>query len=450
MMQPSSLRRVSRPLPTSVRLVGGLAVLVTLGTLMLLLPGVGSARPLTLSEALFTATSALTVTGLATITPATDLSIFGQVVLLVLVQVGGVGFMVMAVIIFALMGRRIHLIDRLTLRDSLGLISPRAILALTRGVLVGVLAIEALGAFFLWLNWRRFMPDERAALFAIFHAVTAFCNAGFEIFTGRPGFPDGMPNDAPTALIVSSLIILGGLGIPVIADLLRWPKQRYVSLHTRVTLAMVVFLLLSGMSLFWVVEGSTGILRGESFWRQGVLSFYQSSSARTAGFMAVSTFAELQPASQMLLIALMYIGSAPASMGGGITTGTFAVLALAVLGYARGLRTPVVGGRRLSEAAVPRAAAVVAISLLVIFVATWLILATHPATLEESLFEVVSAFATTGLSLNFTPRLNQFGQIIIMIVMFWGRLGALTIIVALARQVGAARVTYPEEQILMG
>jgi trk system potassium uptake protein TrkH len=218
-----------------------------------------------------------------------------------------------------------------------------------------------------------------------------------------------------------------------------------------VTLLLVAILLLGGATLFWVVEGSSGILKAEPWWRQALLSFYQSTSARTAGFMAVSTFADLRPASQILMIALMFVGSAPASMGGGITTGTLAVLALSVLGYARGQVTPTVFGRRLAARSVPRAAAVVSISLAVVATATWLLLVVSPAAvLEEALFEVVSAFATTGLSLNYTSRMNWAGQLVIMFVMFWGRLGALTIIVALTRQRPTPAVTYPEEPMLIG
>ena len=310
------LQRVRRPLSAAVRLVLGLAVLVSIGTLLLMAPGVGRTRPLTLPEAMFTATSALTVTGLATIVPATDLSLLGQVLLMIEVQVGGLGFMVVAVIVLAALGRRIEFIDRLALRDSLGLLSPRAILSLTRRVVVGVLVVELAGAILLWLNWRRTMPEGTAFIAGLFHSVTGFCNAGFELFSGRPGFPDGMPNDGPTVLTMSALIILGGLGIPVWGDLLSWPRRRTVSLHTRVTLLLVAILLLGGATLFWVVEGSSGILKAEPWWRQALLSFYQSTSARTAGFMAVSTFADLRPASQILMIALMFVGSAPASMGG--------------------------------------------------------------------------------------------------------------------------------------
>lgn len=443
---PSRLRII----PPAVRLVIGLAVLVILGTGLLLLPGMGATRPLTLREALFTATSALSVTGLSVIAPGRDLTVMGQLALLVLMQIGGVGFMVLAVGAFSLIGRKIPLVDRLALRDSLGLLAPRAILRLTQRVVTTVLTIELLGALALWLHWRQSMDEGRAVFFALFHAVAAFCNAGFDLFGGLPAYPAGLPNDGMTLLIFGVLIVLGGLGIPVLADGFTWFWDRQISLHTRLTVIVVACLILGGTLGLWLAEGRHGILAGETWPRQLGLALFQSVSARTAGFMGVASFEALQPASQLLLIVLMFIGSGPASMGGGITTGTFAVLLLALWGYARNQPAPHIGGRRVGEATVRRAGAVLTISLFIVLVATWLILLTHPTTLDAALFEVVSAFATTGLSLAFTGDLNPFGQAIIILVMFWGRLGALTVIIALAQQAPPQRVTYPEEQVLIG
>ena len=223
--RPAPLSRPRRPRrgQTALRLVAGLALLVALGTLLLSLPGVAT-RPLALSEALFTATSALAVTGLSTITPARDLTTFGQAILLILIQVGGVGFMAAAVIVLRLLGRKISLVDRLALRDSLGLPEPRAILRVTGRVLATALAIEAAGALLLWLNWRGQLGDGRAAFYGLFHAVSAFCNAGFDLFSGLPGY-SGIPTDGFTLAVLSGLIVLGGLGIPVLGDLLMWPRR---------------------------------------------------------------------------------------------------------------------------------------------------------------------------------------------------------------------------------
>ncbi|MEN9223390.1 MAG: potassium transporter TrkG, partial [Thermostichus sp. BF3_bins_97] len=204
-----------RPLPPPLRLVTGLGLLAVVGTLILMLPGIGRGDPLSWNEALFTAMSALSVTGLSIIQVADDLTLFGQIVLLILIQIGGVGFMVLAVVVFQLIGRRISLLNRLALCNSLGLIDPGAILELTRRVLLFVSLIELGGALLLWVHWRDLYGPDRAIFLAIFHAVSAFCNAGFDLF-GR----EGIPTDNLSLGILAGLIFIGGLGIPVLSDML--------------------------------------------------------------------------------------------------------------------------------------------------------------------------------------------------------------------------------------
>ncbi len=442
-----------RRLPSAVRLITGLAMLVALGASLLLLPGVATNGFLDFGHALFTAVSALCVTGLTLITPATDLTPFGQFILAVLIQMGGVGFMTLAVIVFRLIGRKVMLLDRLALQDQLGLLSPGAVLQVVRRVLMTALLIESAGAVLLWAHWRSLLGDERALFYAVFHAISAFCNAGFDLFVGASGLPadmtSGIPSDNLSLLILGTLIFLGGLGIPVISDLAAWPRQRRLSLHTRITLVVVAALVCIG-SLSLLLAENKRLLADQPFARRLAVTTFQSVSARTAGFVSVTRFGDLAPASQITLIALMFIGCAPASMGGGITTGTLATLTLALWSYARGMSSPQVGGRSIGRDMVNRAAAVLTISLFAVIVATWLILITHDATLDEAMFEVVSAFATCGLSLDFTARLNPFGQIVIMLMMFWGRLGALTVIAALAQQRPVPLIAYPEEQVLIG
>lgn len=443
-----------QPLPPAARIIFGLAVLVTIGTLGLMLPISGAAEPLSWNEALFTATSALTVTGLATITPVLDLSLFGKILLLLLIQIGGVGFMVIAVVFLRLLGRRITLVDRMALSDSLGLLSRAAIVKLTTRVLVTVVLIEATGAALLYFHWRGDgrLTEGQAVLFAIFHAVSAFCNAGFDLFSGTPGYPDGIPRDNFSLIVLGGLIFTGGLGIPVIAELLAYARERRFSLHTRITLNVVAFLVVAGTVGFFFAEGrASGTLTDEHPLRRLLICLFQSVSARTAGFAGIAQFAELTPASQLLMITLMFIGCAPASMGGGITTGTFAVLTISLWSFAQGRRDATIGGRTLAVGSMRKAAAVLTVSLFVVLLATWLLLMTHDISLDQAAFEVVSAFATCGLTLGVTSQLNLFGQLLICFVMFWGRLGALTIIVAIAREQGRAQpVQYPEEQILIG
>ena len=442
--------RLTKRVPTPLRLAAGLFLMIALGSVLLTLPGVSVSGRLSFSEAFFTATSALTVTGLSVITPGSDLTLFGQIILLTLIQVGGVGFMVVAVLLFQLIGRSISFADRIALRDSFGLLDLNAIVRLTRQVVVVIVGLELLGAFFLWLNWRPFLGDGRAVFYALFHAVSAFCNAGFDLFAGTPGYL-GIPTDNLTLLIFGILIFIGGMGIPVVADLVIWHKRRRLTLHTRLTLLVTLVLVFVGwLGLFLAETGQNGTLTDEPTSRAITLSLFQSISARTAGFSAIDTFENLTPASQLLKIILMFIGTAPASMGGGITTGTFTVLVLALWAYARGRKSPHVFGRSIGSFTVRRASAILTISIMVIMGATWLLLITHPhAVLDKVIFEVVSAFATCGLSLEYTSNFGLLGQMIIAFVMFWGRLGAMTIVLALGQLTPNSNLQYPEEKILI-
>jgi len=442
----------SRRIPTPARLALGLAVMVLVSTLILMLPAVGAERPLRPNEALFTAVSALTVTGLSIITPSTDLSLMGQFVLLILIQIGGAGYMVAAVIIFRLLGRSISFADRLALRDSFGLLDMNAILLLTRRVLATVIALELIGATLLWFHWRADLGFGRAAIFAIFHSVSAFCNAGFDLFAGTPGFT-GIPSDTFSLTVMGTLIFIGGLGIPVVTDVLLVliRSRQTLSLHSRLTLLITgILIILGSVGLFFPETQAGGTLSELPVDRAITISVFQSISARTAGFSAIDDFYDLASSSQLLKITLMFIGTAPASMGGGITTSTLVVLLLGLWAFARGRETPHIFGRSLGAATMRRASAVLTISLAVVVSVTWLLLITHPgASLDRVLFEVISAFATCGLSLGYTSNLSVFGQVVICLVMFWGRLGAITIIMALAQLAPPRLVSFPEEQILM-
>jgi len=445
-------RRTIRPrrLQRTLRLIGGLALLVAFGTLLLLLPISGATRSLRPDEALFTAVSALSTTGLSVIAPGRDLSTFGQVVLLLLMQIGGVGFMVGAVVIFRLLGRRITLEERLALRDSLGLIAMGSLLRLTRSVLIGVVIIESAGALLLWLNWLPLYGPSAAAFYAIFHAVSAFSNASFDLFSGTPDAPAAFPTDARTLLILSSLVILGSVGIPVLADLVGWPRRRRLSLHTRLTLVAAGALLALGTLALFLGESQPGVLFSDLPWpRRLLLAYFHSATSRTAGFV-LQPLETMAPASVLTLTALMFVGGSPASMGGGITTSTMVVLVLAMWTYARGRTQVAVGRRTIPTETVLKAAAILTISLLGIGLISWLLLLTQRASFSDAIFETVSAFATCGFTLGLTPRLDLFGRLLIALMMFWGRLGALTIVVVLARRGTAESISYPEEQILLG
>lgn len=444
--------RKRRQLSAASRIVFGLLILVVVGTLLLMLPGVGAVRPLTLSEAFFTAISALTVTGLSVITAGTDLTFLGQVMLLLLIQVGGVGYMFVAALAMRLIGRRLYVLDRIALSSSLGLDTPEAILRILRNTFYGILIIEGIGALLLYLHWvsSGVMTDSRTPFYALFHAVSAFCNAGFDLFGGLPEY-SGIPKDNISLLILASLIYLGGLGIPVLSELVNWRPGKRFSLNTNVTLAVVTILVIVGWIGFLIVEVFQGVLVDAPLSSKIIQPLFQSISTRTAGFAGMENYTQIRPATQLLTMVLMFIGCAPASMGGGITTGTFSVLGLALNSYVRGQNDVVVAKKTVSVNTVRRASAVLTISVGLVMLATFLILLTHDLELSAVLFEVISAFATCGLSLGITGELNQFGLIVIATMMFWGRLGALTIVMAAAQQqIGHQLIQYPEDQILIG
>lgn len=433
-------------------LIGGLGLLVLIGTILLWLPISGAQGPLSLAEAFFTAVSAVATTGLLTITIGQDLSIFGQVVLLILMQLGGIGYMVTTITVFRLIGKRVTFAERLSLRDSLGLVSAGQILQLTKIILFAVIVIELLGAFLLWLAWSPVYGTDRAAYYALFHSVSAFTNASFDLFAGSPTAPAGFPKDPFTLLTLAALIFLGGIGIPVISDLIRYRRQRRLSLHTRITLITAVALTAAGTILFFLAEYKfRGVFADESPSELALLSFFHAVASRTSGFTVTAQFSQLEPANAFLLTLLMFIGASPASMGGGITTSTFAVLVLTTWNFSRGRDEILAGKRAIPLENLYKAGAVVTAAMLIVALTTWLLLYSQEnVSLSEALVEAVSAFSTTGYSIGLTQRLDLFGQLLIAGVMFFGRIGILTIIVALGRPRVSAAVTYPDEGILLG
>ncbi len=448
-------RRMARArLPAARRalsILGGLLLLIVVGTAILLLPVSGpQGQGLSFDQALFTTVSAVTGTGLSIITPATDLSVFGQVILMLLMQIGGLGFVMTSIIVFRLLGRRVTLAERLTLRDSLGLPNNRNLATLSVLVLAGVVIIELAGALLLWLLWASHFPGPEGVWLAIFHAVAAFTNAGFDLFSGSPLAPNGPPQDLGTLTVIAVLIFLGSIGLPVVSDLLQLRRRRRLSLHSRVTLWISAGLIAFGALAFFAGElqadsNFAGVSRFDLFFG----SVYFSIAARSAGLVLHPAYINLSQANIIVATALMFVGASPAGMGGGITTSVLAVQLLSVWNYARGRNDLRAGRRVIPEEALHKASIVIVASFLVIFTVTWLLLLTQEATFSEALFETVSAFGTVGFSLGLTGRLDFLGQVLIMLIMFWGRLGALTIIVALAQPRVPDRVGYPEESILL-
>lgn len=438
----------------SLHIVG----LVALGAVLLSLP-IASApdRHLPFLDALFTSTSAVCVTGLIVVDTPEHFSLFGQIVLLLLIQAGGLGYMTISTVVAAALGRRVTLQERLTLADALNIQSMDHLLRFAGTVAALTLALEAAGAAALTL---RFAPDHgwaHGAWLGVFHAVSAFNNAGFSLF---PDNLVGYRGDLTVNLTITALIILGGLGFLVISEVLRLRKADVrpgLSTHTRFVLTITAALLVAGTLAFLALEWrNPRTLAGLPIGDRILAAWFQSVTARTAGFNTIDIGAMTTPA-LFFTIVLMFVGASPGSTGGGVKTTTFGITVASIWTTIRGRAEVVVFTRRLSPDTVDRAFAVSLIAFLGVNAAAGLLLISEGQDLLRTLFETTSAFGTVGLStglpgnpVSLAGGYSLFGKLALMAMMFMGRVGPLTLAVALAGRGPAPRVRYPEGKVMIG
>ncbi len=431
-------------------LVLGFAGVILIGTLLLMLPiSSASGHSLRFIDALFTATSATCVTGLVVVDTGTYFSVFGQITILVLIQIGGLGFMTMATLFALLLKRKISLRDRLILQEAMNQSSMEGIVRLIRKVLLYSLIIEASCAALLALRWAVDMPFGRALYYGIFHAVSMFNNAGFDIFGGYRSLT-GYVNDPTVNIVVMFLIVSGGIGFIVMSDLMDYRKSRRLLLHTKVVLSMTAALILIGTVVIFVFEFTNSrtlgpLNLGGKLWA----SFFQSVTPRTAGANTVD-IAGLRQASQFFIVILMFIGASPGSTGGGIKTTTFTLMIGAVVSMLRGRDDIVLFRYRLAQERVFKALTITLLALLLIVSVSMVLSTTEGRPFLMILFETTSAFATVGLSMGLTPELTEVGKILICLTMFAGRLGLLTLAYALGPKQGKALYKYPEGKMIIG
>lgn len=432
----------------------GFGIIIILGTFLLSLgPASADGKPMGLIDALFMATSATCVTGLAVVDTGTHFSLFGQVVLLLLVQIGGLGFMVIGTLIALAFNRRISLRDRLVLQEAMNHNSMENLMTLLRRVIQYSLVIEVIGALLLAARWSVDMPLGQALYFGLFHSISIFNNAGFDLFGSVHGKFSGLAEyagDPYVNIVVMVLIFLGGIGFIVISDLLHYRHTRKLTLHSKVVLSMSGILVVAGALLILLLEMSNpATLQSESFGDKLMSSFFHSISSRSGGVTTLSV-AEMEHSTQFLLIILMFIGAAPGSTGGGIKVTVFAVLLGAMYAMLRGREDIVFFRRRLSKESIMRAITQTWLALILV-VLTGMVL----STLEDReflplLFETTSAFATAGMSLDLTPRLTDISKVILCIVMFLGRIGPVTLAYAITPKSEKELYRYPEGKITIG
>ena len=431
---------------------------ILLGSILLALPissANGNAVPYI--DALFTATTSTCVTGLVTLPTFSTWSVFGQVVILILIQVGGLGVITIMSGLMLLLNRNLGIGDRLLIQDAFNLNTMSGLVKFVKNVLFGTLIVEGTGAVLYMLV---FIPEfgARGIWISIFNSVSAFCNAGIDIIA-----ENSLCNYATNPLInivTSALIILGGLGYIVWWDVLRVfksrsPKNRkifrHLTLHSKIAITVTAGLILVGAILIFVFEYANPLTIGELSWFDKVqVSLFQSVTTRTAGFASVPQ-ENLTNASAAISIILMLIGGSPVGTAGGMKTVTIAVLVCSAYATIRNKHSAALFGRRISEDSVKKAVAVAVAFFTICAASTVLLLATSNASAIDAVYETVSATATVGLSRNFTATLNTFGKLIIIATMYFGRVGPISLAVALGSKNESQNViSEPTEDISVG
>ncbi len=428
----------------------GYAIIILLGTALLMLPeshqnGIG----MNFFNAFFTATSATCVTGLVVVDTGTFFTTFGQTVIMCLIQIGGLGFMTMATLIALVFRRRISLRERLILQESMNQGDMEGIVRLIKKVLYYSFAIELVGALLFSLRLMMDYPPGQAVFFGIFHAVSLFNNAGFDLF-GEYRSLTGYVTDPMMNLVAILLIVLGGLGFVVLSDLIEFRKNRRLSLHTKSVLLMTGILLATGFVLVFLFEftnpGTLGKLSwGGKFWA----SLFHSATTRTAGANTLD-LAQLRQATLMLTIIFMFIGGSPGSTAGGVKTTTFLLMFGAVFAMLRGRKDVVLFRFRLGQERIFKALTIIILALVLVITATMILSMTERADFLTVLFEATSAFGTVGLSLGLTPHLTVVGKLLICLLMFAGRVGLITLAYALAPKQEKEPFRYAEGKIMIG
>jgi len=433
-------------------LVLGFAFIILVGAILLSTPLVTQTGESTgFLKALFTSTSAVCVTGLVVVDTGTHWNMAGQIIILILIQIGGLGIMTMATSVALIIGRKISLKSRLIMQEALNQFTIQGVVRLTKYIIITTFIIEGIGAFFLAMNFIPEYGTKKGIFFGIFHSVSAFCNAGFDII-GEGRSLTQYTENLSVNFIVMSLIILGGLGFTVIIDLIKSRSYKKLSLHSKIVVMMTIILIVLGFVLFFVLEfNNPNTMKDLTFKGKLTASMFQSVTTRTAGFNTLP-LDQMYDSSKLLTVILMFIGGSPGSTAGGMKTTTIALVILLIISVVKNRDDVEFSKRRISMDNVNRALTVVGVGVSLGFFVVFLLSITEKGTsFITLLFEAISALGTVGLSLGYTSSLSTLGQLIIIFTMFAGRVGALTIVFALAdQQKVKALIRYPESKVSVG
>ncbi len=432
--------------------------LIIIGGILLMLPFSSASHTFTNPlSAFFTSTSAVCVTGLVVVDTGTFWSGWGKLIIITLIQFGGLGYMTIATFFLLAFNRRVSLGHRFAFKEGLNVSELSGIMRFAKTTLAIVAFFEGFGAIALAVRFMRDYPFWRALEMGAFHSVSAFCNAGFDIIGGFRSFT-GYVNDLTVNITVMILIVMGGIGFyvlwQVVNSVISFGKKRKkrLSLHLKIVLRTTGWLILIGAALFLLLEWRNPSSIGNLPIKGKILAaFFQAITPRTAGFNTVA-MSSLHQATLFILMILMFIGGSPGGTAGGIKTTTFVIFVVSMLKAIKGHKKVVIMGRTIDDDTVSRAVFVVGFALFVVIVSTIVILTVEndKFTFLQVLFEVFSAFGTVGLSTGITPHLSDISRIVIIVTMFVGRVGPLSLILSMVGRKKLPKVEYPEEKVAIG
>ncbi|MBC2856580.1 MAG: TrkH family potassium uptake protein [Cetobacterium sp.] len=439
-----------KKLSPSRKLILGFFMAIVVGSILLVMPfSLQEGQKISFLTSIFTITSAMCVTGLSTIDISKVLSFQGQIILLIFIQLGGLGVMTFSSILFLLIGKRMSYHERELLKEERNAESNGEIVSFVKGLIATVFVIETIGAIFLTFEFLKEFPLKKAIYFGIFHSISAFCNAGFSLFSNNL---ETYSESFGLNMTIAYLIIIGGIGFSVINSVLMAVRKnvKRFTLTSKVGILISIFLTFGGTILFLLLEFKNPSTIGNmNIFDKILASFFQSVSTRTAGFNTVP-MGSLNGGTIFMFYILMFIGASPGSTGGGIKTTTLGVMAFYVVGVVKGRENIEIFNRRIGWEILNRALAILVISIIYVSIVIMLMLMVENFRFEEIIFEVISAFGTVGLSMGITADLSIFSKILIIITMFIGRLGPLTFALALGEAKVKENVKYPKENILVG
>ena len=464
------MKEIKKKMGTTKILLISLLSVIIMGAVLLSLP-ICNKQPIKMIDSLFVATSAVCVTGLTTVVPIEQFSVIGQIILLALIQIGGIGFMTLIAIVLITIGKKLNLSDKLIIKESLNQDSFKGLVRLVKKVCLYTFIIEIVGACILAI---RFIPDHglrRGIWFSIFHSISAFCNAGFDLLGANNLTP--YASDWLVCGTIMMLIIIGGLGFTVWDDIIEniknKKKMKHLTVHTKLVLSITTILLISGTIFIFAFEKDNMQTMGSDILATKILkSAFQATTLRTAGFFSFPQN-ELTSVSKFMSMCYMFVGGSPASTAGGIKTVTLGVIILLVINYIKGRQDTNIFNTRISQGGINRAIIVFAISIFIVITSISLLLITEDMEIENNInqemaeyfnlsfidiaFEAISAFATVGLTLGVTAKLTLAGRLIIIALMIIGRLGPITISIALFKkhkEAKQSKIQYPQGNILIG